>query len=131
MAHYPNVAVKVMIRCQDKIMMLKHHANGAYDFPGGRMEWGESPEETLSRELQEEINYAPPTPPQFFGIWNYIAEDKSRHSIFLYYFLEVPERPTFEGMAEQADVIWLDKQWYLDRFDDDARVERMFSSKPV
>lgn len=111
--------------------MLQHRSNGAYDFPGGHVEWAESPEEALLRELKEELNYAPPEVPKFFGYWNYVSADKKYHDVFLYFFLEVPEPPTFEGMAEQADLVWLDKQWYLDRFDDDARVERMFSSNPV
>ncbi len=94
------------------------------------MEWGESPEETLSRELQEELTYTTPKPPTFFGIWNYVSEDKSRHSIFLYYILVLDKEPKFE-ITEDADALWLDKQYFLDAFKDDARVERMFSDSPA
>lgn len=37
-------------------------AGGKWVFPGGTVEFGESPEETLKRELQEEINFTPEDP---------------------------------------------------------------------
>jgi 8-oxo-dGTP diphosphatase len=127
MTRYPNVTVKLILRCNDKIFMLRHLANGAYDFPGGRMEWGESPEETLRRELQEELNYILPSQPQFFGIWNYVAADKSRHSLQLQYLLAVPTRPKFE-MLEDAEPVWLDKQDLAELFSDKTKAERLFAA---
>jgi ADP-ribose pyrophosphatase YjhB (NUDIX family) len=110
--------------------MMKHRANGAYDFPGGRIEWGETPEEALRRELMEELTYATPAPPKFLEIWNYIAKDNSRHSVFLYYFLEVDEEPKFT-ITEDADGLWLDKSFFLEKFKDPKRVGNMFSLSPV
>lgn len=90
------------------------HSDGNYDFPGGQMEWGESPEQALKRELKEEIAYQLPVEPSFLDTWNYIANDKSRHSLFLYYFAALEKRPLLHTTEEEAEtgtkVVWLDKQ---------------------
>lgn len=122
----PDVTIKLMLRVDDHIFMLRHRTNGAYDFPGGRMEWGESPEEALARELREELAYTLSAKPVFFGIWNDVASDKSRHSLQLHYLLSLPERPMF-AITENAEGLWLDKTFYQTMMQDTHRVERMFA----
>jgi len=122
----PDVTIKLMMRVDNHIFMLRHHANGAYDFPGGRMEWGESPEAALARELYEELGYTLTAKPKFFGIWNYVSPDKTRHSLQLQYLLNLPERPTF-AITENAEGLWLDKTFYLDHIQDPKRTEKMFA----
>ena len=56
MKKYPNVTLKIIFRYRGKVLMFRH-PSGAFDFPGGRMEWGESIFGTLKRELKEELNY--------------------------------------------------------------------------
>ena len=54
-----NVAVGVIIR-SDKVLIAqraKHlHQGDKWEFPGGKVESGETVESALSRELQEELN---------------------------------------------------------------------------
>ena len=104
----PDVAVKLILRCGKEVLMLKHQ-NGAFDFPGGRIEWAESPKFALKRELEEELNYNLADPVKFFDIWNYVSRDNSRHSIFLYYFKEISEKPDLRS-TEKAEVLWLSKE---------------------
>jgi 8-oxo-dGTP pyrophosphatase MutT (NUDIX family) len=108
MEKYPNVAVKIIFKYKDRIMMFLHK-NRVYDFPGGRMKYGESLLESLNRELKEELNYVLQKEPELFDVWNYIAKDKRRHSVFIYYiyhFRRKPKLSSFEGHK----ILWLTKK---------------------
>ena len=53
------VAIRAIILQGDKILMVKSNT-GDYKFPGGGVEKGETPEETLRREVQEETGQEVP-----------------------------------------------------------------------
>ena len=55
---YIDVAVGVILRDNQTFVCLRasdKHQGGKWEFPGGKVEAGESPEQALFRELQEEI----------------------------------------------------------------------------
>jgi mutator protein MutT len=106
----PDVSVKLVLRAGDHVLML-HRANGSWEFPGGRLEWGETPEEALRRELIEELDCSIQGLPIFINLYNYIAKDNSRHSVILHYFLKVQEMPQLRTTDEEqdAEVVWLTK----------------------
>lgn len=45
-----------------------------YELPGGRMEFGETAEETLTREIKEETSFIV-EPIKLLDTWNYVAKD--------------------------------------------------------
>lgn len=50
-------AVRVFIKNEDKVVVIKYkteNLNGYYDIPGGKIEKGETPEQTAVREAKEE-----------------------------------------------------------------------------
>lgn len=54
------VALKGAIFNENKFLIIKRSIkargeHGSWEFPGGRMEFGETPEETLGREVLEEV----------------------------------------------------------------------------
>jgi len=99
MKKYPNVAVKIMLKHKNRILMLRHK-NGAFDFPGGRMEWKESILKTLKRELKEELYYSLKGKPELFDVWNYVSKDKKRHSVFIYYIYPLGKKLEFSSSEE-------------------------------
>lgn len=51
--------VAAVIRCKDEILATQRgygEFKGGWEFPGGKMEPGEQPQEALKREIQEELN---------------------------------------------------------------------------
>mgnify|MGYP004623639545 FL=1 len=58
MKQFKHIGSYGLILNEDNIVLIKKVGgpyNGKYDLPGGTIEWGETPEETLVRELKEEV----------------------------------------------------------------------------
>ena len=54
---HPRIGVGVCITKADKVPMHKRkspHGNGTWSFPGGHLEYGETPEQCALREVAEE-----------------------------------------------------------------------------
>lgn len=78
-------AVKALIFKNGKYLAL-HKTKVEHDFyelPGGRMEFGETAEETLIREVAEETNYMI-EPIRLLDTWNFVAEDYQITGIIYY-----------------------------------------------
>lgn len=106
----PNVDVTIIFRYKDKALILKHK-NGAFSFPGGRMEWGESIFGALDRELKEELDYSLDCleeEPKLLDAWNYISKDGKRHEVFLHYTYRLNEKPELSS-PEGHQLLWLTK----------------------
>lgn len=58
MKQFKHLGAYGLIIKNDKIVLIKKVGgpyNGKLDLPGGTIEWGETPDETLKRELNEEV----------------------------------------------------------------------------
>jgi 8-oxo-dGTP diphosphatase len=108
MKKYPNVSIKIIFKYKNKILMLEH-PNGRQEFPGGRMEWGESIMEALKRELKEELNYDLKEEPELFSVWNYISKNKKRHSVIIHYISQLTKKPKIAS-TEGLKILWLTKK---------------------
>jgi len=105
MKKYPNVTLKIIFRYGNEVMMFRH-LNGAFDFPGGRMEWKESIFGALNRELKEELNFPLKKEPELFSVWNYISKDRKRHSVMIYFIYPLDKKPKFSS-PERVEILWL------------------------
>jgi ADP-ribose pyrophosphatase YjhB (NUDIX family) len=113
MKKYPNVTLKIIFRYKDKILMLRNQ-NGGFEFPGGRMEWGESILGTLGRELKEELNYDLKEEPELFSVWNYVFKNGKRHSVFINYIYRLNKMLKFSS-PEKLKILWLTKKEILNQ----------------
>ncbi len=87
--------VRVAALIQDpkgKVLLIqqKKNANGYWLLPGGGIEFGESAEEALARELKEELNLEV-TKSHFLLVNESIDPNRKRHLIQLVFFVQVKE----------------------------------------
>jgi 8-oxo-dGTP diphosphatase len=78
-----------IVRRDGRILICKRPAGkrlaGVWEFPGGKMEPGETPEECLARELREELGFEA----RVGDIYDARIEREFREFIILYYEVEI------------------------------------------
>ena len=67
-------AVKALIEKDGRILIMKMTGSQSYELPGGRMEFGETAEQTLVREVLEETGLTV-KPVRVLDTWNLVRQD--------------------------------------------------------
>ena len=73
-----------------------------FEFPGGKLESGETPEQALVRELREELGYSVPNEIELFNIVDYEYDD---FSVRLHCFIITDADPEYR-LTEHTDALW-------------------------
>ena len=60
----------VIIDAQGRVLLVRHSYRPGWFFPGGGVEWGETLEEALARELEEEVGVTLTAPPVLHGMFS-------------------------------------------------------------
>lgn len=132
MKKYPDIAVSIIFKYKDQILILKH-PNGVFNFPGGGMEWRESILGALNRELKEELNYSLDSlkgEPELFGVWNYISKDGKRHRVYINYIHQLNKKPNLFS-PEKLQILWLTKKDAVLVIKDKKFLDKVFKWKPI
>jgi 8-oxo-dGTP diphosphatase len=105
----PKVGVSVLIKKGDRILLVKRAKDpwaGAWKAPGGHMEFGESPEETAAREVQEETGVTI-SELKFRTMTNDIFEADKRHYISIWMEAKyVSGEPKLDAPNEETEIGW-------------------------
>jgi 8-oxo-dGTP diphosphatase len=82
-------AQAVILDEENRILLVNHVKDGKEYFvlPGGGVEFGETAEESLLRELKEELDITDVKSVKFLKARDFIPEDKSRHILDLYFYV--------------------------------------------
>ncbi|HOX41067.1 MAG TPA: NUDIX hydrolase [bacterium] len=75
---------KALIIENGKAFMLKDE-RGNWELPGGRIDWGETPEETIKRELAEELQVSTVEVGKIIDVFSFCNEATGFHFIALVY----------------------------------------------
>lgn len=111
-SRFPTLVTAAVIREGDRVLLAQRkkgvHQSDKWEFPGGRVEAGESPEKGLKRELREELGVEA----SIGEIFKVVYHPYTRGPILLLAYLAEIDRPA-QTVDCQA-VEWVD----LDRLDD-------------
>ena len=105
----PLVGVSVLIRKGDRILLEKRDKDpgkGAWKAPGGHIEFGETPEETAIREVEEEVGVTM-SYLKFRTLTNDVFEDGSKHYITIWMEAKYESgEPKVKAPYEESEIRW-------------------------
>lgn len=98
--------------------LIKTFLPGAYELPGGHIEFGESMEEGLQRELMEEFGIEIVIGEPFFA-FTYTRDNDTIHSIEVDYFatLKYPDEQIHVRPEEHAEYHWISESELFKYYD--------------
>ncbi|MCK5449861.1 NUDIX domain-containing protein [Candidatus Pacearchaeota archaeon] len=107
-----------VIKKGDKYLIVKRKSDdlnkaGFWEFPSGKVDFGESLNEALSRELLEEIgNSFSEKETKLIGTSEYTIEkeDNVRYTVQINYLIEIDETPEIKLSEEHVAFEWVDKE---------------------
>jgi ribonuclease HI len=88
------IAVRAIIRKDERTLLLRRSTGrpsilGKYELPGGRLDYGEQPEDSLQRYLKDEVGLTIQTA-QLFDVLTYVDhDDRDMQYIFILYLVSL------------------------------------------
>ena len=101
----------------DKLLAMKDCKSPYYYLPGGRVQFGETAEDAILRELNEELSIIAKIDRPLFLVQSYFNEDVTKvdyHEICLYFLIDISSTslPTYDFIgtetAKKQQFYWLD-----------------------
>jgi ADP-ribose pyrophosphatase YjhB (NUDIX family) len=110
----------VVIGGDGRILLVRHSYRPGWFFPGGGVEWGETLEAALARELDEEVGVTLTAPAELHGIFSNFANFKGDH-IGVFIVRHWTRRENYRRPAEIAEAGMFDLQHLPERLDAGTR----------
>lgn len=106
------VAVKALVVRRGRVLLLKRRrdarpAPGGWDTPGGRLEFGESLEEALQREVREELGPSVSlNVRQVLNAWTF-EKDRRTQLVGITFLCDLAGRPQLPDDSEHVSFEWI------------------------
>ena len=120
-----NIVTTGILRDKELLLIIKRNENdalypGAWEFPGGHLEKGETLKDALKRELEEEIGFAHEFEPLITNYYDEIKEKNGLlvHDIEIDFIIDVDSSKIKINLSdEHCNYKWVTKySEYLDEF---------------
>lgn len=102
------VGVRAVLIDDRKVLLVRHTYLPGWQFPGGGVEPGETPEAAAAREALEETGYAAEGRPQLLGFYLHHLAGTSRDYVAVYVWRTFSIRRPFRANLEIAECRWFD-----------------------
>jgi ADP-ribose pyrophosphatase YjhB (NUDIX family) len=122
----------VVIDGDDRVLLVRHSYRPGWFFPGGGVEWNETIETALARELEEEVGVSLTEPAQLHGIFGNFASFPRDH-IALFVVRHWQRKGGYRKLGEIAETGMF---WPRDVPDETdagtrARLAEIFDQSPI
>ncbi|AYQ31183.1 NUDIX hydrolase [Runella sp. SP2] len=108
------VSVSGIVEYEQKILLVQRSLQqeflpGYFEFPGGKVDFGEHPEESVVRELKEETGLSV-KPSHIFTCRSYLSKQGYQHNVELFYIVNMTNSISEVILSnEHQAYMWVDK----------------------
>lgn len=106
------IKVRLIIKRGNKFLLCKDKKNTHYFLPGGSVEYGDSFEKTIYKEMDEELGLKSE---QIMGIFYkdhlehiYVVDNKEYHELNMIFTAEIPNDIITVSQEDHIDFEWID-----------------------
>lgn len=105
----PNIEIitRAVILDRGKILICKNKRNDYYFLPGGHVEFGETAQQALGRELKEELNIEADTIEYIGTVENMFSENGNRHHEINLVFAVKPQNHSSASIENHIEFFWI------------------------
>lgn len=82
------ITVKAIIYRNDSVLLVQDH-KGRWEMPGGKMDFNESPEDAIRRELQEELGFINVVVGDIINVWTFSVDAEGNEYQFTVIVYEI------------------------------------------
>jgi ADP-ribose pyrophosphatase YjhB (NUDIX family) len=122
----------VVIDGEGRVLLVRHSYRPGWYFPGGGVEWGETIETALARELQEEVGVTLTGPVELHGVFSNFASFQGDH-IAVFVVRHWQRREAYRNLGEIAEARMFARANLPERVDPGtrARLAEIFDRAPI